>query len=142
MMEALARTIREFGIVERPPSHEYVNRLARSHTAPPPVKSGIYLCYSHRDLLLSGAIAVFVGHGSKTDHIDDEPWRWVQSNLHELLVNYADEWIAVKNNAVVGHSKDVTALIKRLDKQGIQSPFITKMSQSTANATAYSINGD
>jgi hypothetical protein len=79
----------------------------------------------------------------QVEAVEDDPLKWVATNLLQLLADYPNEWIMVRNNRVVGHHpKDPTKLVQQAAKHGIVDPFITKMEKSSkAWGTAFSTHG-
>lgn len=45
---------------------------------------------------------------------------YVETNYSTLQGQYADEWVAVHNQKVIGHHQDVNRLIDELQNNGIQ----------------------
>ena len=51
--------------------------------------------------------------------------KWFQENYEKLRQSYAGEYVAINNEKVVGHNKDVRLLIKHLrDKYGDIGAFV------------------
>ncbi len=44
---------------------------------------------------------------------------WVDEHHDELLKAYNDRWIAVYNREVVGSARDITRLIRQLERKGV-----------------------
>ncbi len=44
---------------------------------------------------------------------------WVDEHREELVQTYRDRWIAVYNQEVVGAARDLTRLIRQLQRKGI-----------------------
>jgi hypothetical protein len=68
----------------------------------------------------------------------DDSLAWFARNLEMLRKRYGRRWILIKNNDVVDSSDDPTELQTVAEKQGIVSPYITKIPpSSTSWRTAY-----
>ncbi|MGQ9723286.1 MAG: DUF5678 domain-containing protein [Candidatus Jordarchaeum sp.] len=46
----------------------------------------------------------------------EENTKWASRHYEELKKKYVDEWIAVLNETVVDHDRDLSRLVKRLRK--------------------------
>ena len=44
---------------------------------------------------------------------------WVEERREQLLETYRDRWIAVYNREVVGAARDLTRLLRQLQRKGI-----------------------
>ena len=44
---------------------------------------------------------------------------WVDEHQEELLKAYNNRWIAVYNREVVGSARDITRLIRQLERKGV-----------------------
>ncbi|MEM2970704.1 MAG: DUF5678 domain-containing protein [Candidatus Bathyarchaeia archaeon] len=51
----------------------------------------------------------------------EENAKWVSRHYEELKKKYVDEWIAVLDEAVIDHDRDLGKLVKRLRKNYTES---------------------
>jgi NurA-like 5'-3' nuclease len=55
----------------------------------------------------------------------NENLKWFQSHYEELTDQYKGEYVAINNNQIIDHDKDVHILVERLRKQyGDLSSFV------------------
>ena len=69
---------------------------------------------------------------------DADALEWVSAHLEDLNKEYAGNWIAISNNAVVAASTTLQELLSLIEAQNIQNPFLTQVPQGpTIWETAY-----
>jgi hypothetical protein len=49
--------------------------------------------------------------------------RWLDEHAHELSA-YIGQWVAVAGDAIVGADRDLSVLLKELERQGVQGGLI------------------
>jgi hypothetical protein len=93
----------------------YNSLLANVHTEPNP----------------SGAESVpfwlYANESGAEEHENDGSLTWASENLDQLVKDYPNKWIAVKNKRVLESSDGVVELLVKTSKVGIRKPLILKM---------------
>lgn len=56
--------------------------------------------------------------------VSDKELDWLEAHGLEIAKDYAEQWIAIKDDAIVAHGADLVEVGKQLDRQGIESPFV------------------
>jgi hypothetical protein len=56
----------------------------------------------------------------------DDDLRWVHEHMGELG-EYSGQWIAVIARRIVASGTDLSAVIDRVEQQGLTDPFVTKI---------------
>jgi len=136
-MNALNRAVEGYIVI---PFHYYADWLDPSHR-PSFLTDKLVICLDEAHRSVAPPIhAVPRLDDPQTEAIEDDPVHWVATNLLQLLAKYPNEWIMVKNNHVVKHSRNLTELVQQAAIEGIVEPFITKMEKSTGSETAFSAN--
>lgn len=74
--------------------------------------------------------------GKITSEVD--AMEWVSKHLSELRNRYSGKWIAVVNEEVIAASEDLSILLKQINTEGIEKPFVTQIpAQSITWTMAY-----
>lgn len=56
--------------------------------------------------------------------VGSEELDWIEAHGFEIAKQYAEQWIAVKDNAIVAHGADIREVRVQLDEQNIKSPML------------------
>ena len=58
---------------------------------------------------------------------ESDALEWLSANLEDLNREYAGNWIAISDNAVVAASTTLQRLLSLIDERRIQNPFLTRV---------------